>query len=66
MKVELNDIRLGFSDLTGTIYAYIPYKDGYAKYQKDVTKDFEACEVMRTNFKKKQNKPIAKSEASPP
>ena len=62
MKVELNNIRLGFSELTGTVYAYIPYTDGYAKYQKDVTKDFEACEVMRTNFKKKQKKPVAKNK----
>ena len=50
MKVELDNIRLGFSDLTGKVYAYIPYKDGHAKHQVDVTKDFEACKAMHDEF----------------
>ena len=47
MKVELDDIRLGFSDITGTVYAYIPSAEGHAKHQKNVTKDFEACKVIQ-------------------
>ena len=52
MRVELDDIRLGFSDLTGGVYVYIPTKEGSknARHKKNVTKDFEACKVMHTNF----------------
>lgn len=37
MKVDLKDVRLGVSQLTNTIYAFVPDKTGAAKDKIDVT-----------------------------
>lgn len=66
MRVELEKLRLGFSDLTGAVYAYIPTKEGSnnARHKKDVTKDFEACKVMHTNFHKEEDEEEEEVSAS--
>lgn len=46
MKVELDKIRLGVSELTKTVYAYTPKTRGSAQKQVDVTKDFHTCKSI--------------------
>lgn len=42
MKVNLEDIHLGVSGMTKTVYAFIPDKEGNAKHKQDVTEGFKA------------------------
>lgn len=48
MKVELDNITLGVSPLTGNIFAGIPLKDGKTwRHKKEVTSDFLACVIRK-------------------
>lgn len=47
MKVELDDITLGHSTLSDSVFAGIPLKDGKWRHKKNVTNEFIACVISR-------------------
>lgn len=48
MKVELDNVIIGLSPLTGNVMVGIPLKDGQAwRHKKDVTQSFLACVVQK-------------------
>lgn len=48
MKVELDNITLGYSPLTGNIFAGISMKDGQTwRHKKEVTNSFLACVIQK-------------------
>jgi hypothetical protein len=48
MKVELDDIVLGCSPLTGNVFAGIPLKDGETwRHKKEVTQSFLNCVISK-------------------
>lgn len=48
MKVELDNVTLGYSPLTGNIFAGISLKDGKTwRHKKEVTSDFLTCVIHK-------------------
>ena len=47
MKVELDNIILGHSPLSDTIFAGIPLKEGQWRHKVNVTNSFIACVIAR-------------------
>ena len=49
MNYDFNKIELGFSELTGRVYVFIPNSDGSAKVKKDVTDSFNhICKLIES------------------
>lgn len=52
MKVELENITLGHSPLTDTIFAGVPMKPGVWRHKVNVTQDFFHCVIQMWEGKK--------------
>lgn len=47
MKVELDNITLGYSSLSGSVFAGTPLKPGVWRHKKEVTNDFLTCVINK-------------------
>lgn len=47
MKVELDNVKLGYSPMSESVFAGIPSKPGIWRHKVNVTNDFIACVISK-------------------